>query len=223
MNLQVMSSVAIKGAYLGLVPAFEKRSGNKVQTHWVGMSDIAKRMQAGEVVDVVIGSTALICELVEKGIVEQRTALARSGVGAAVRAGARKPDIGTVEALKRALLEARSIVYSSGPSGVYLAELFERLGLAEKLKDTARQMPPGMLVAEVVARGEAELCFQQLPELRQVSGIDYVGPLPAEVQAITEFSGAVHKKAQAPDAAKAFLAFLSSAENLPFFRQKGFD
>jgi molybdate transport system substrate-binding protein len=218
-----MSSVAIKGAYLELVPAFEKRSGNKVETHWVGMSDIARRMQAGDVVDAVIGSTALIKDLVEKGILEQRTALARSGVGAAVRAGARKPDISTVEALKRALLEARSIVYSSGPSGLYLAELFQRLGLADKLKDTARQMPPGMLVAEVVARGEAQLCFQQLPELRQVSGIDYIGPLPGEVQSITEFSGAVHRKAQAPEAAKAFLAFLASSENMPLLRQKGFD
>ena len=218
-----MSSVAIKGAYLELVPAFEQRSGHKVQTLWVGMSDIPKRLQAGDVVDVVIGSTALIQELVENGVAEQRTALARSGIGAAVRAGARKPDIGSVDALKRALTEARSIVYSSGPSGVYLAGLFARLGLAEQLKDSARQMPPGMLVAEVVARGEAELCFQQLPELRQVSGIDYVGPLPAQVQAITEFSGAVHARAQSREAAKAFLAFLCASENRPLLRQKGFD
>ena len=223
MNLQVMSSVAIKGAYLELAPAFEKRSGHKVQTDWVGMSDIAKRMQAGDVVDVVIGSTALIQDLVDKGIAQQRTALARSGVGAAVRRGARKPDIGSVEALKRALTEARSIVYSSGPSGVYLAGLFQRLGLADQLRHSARQMPPGMLVAEVVARGEAELCFQQLPELRQVSGIDYIGPLPAQVQEVTEFSGAVHAKARSQEAARAFLAFLSSPENWPLLRQKGFD
>ncbi len=223
MNLQVMSSVAIKGAYLELVPAFEKRSGHKVQTEWVGMSDIARRLQAGDGVDVVIGSTALIQDLVEKGIAQQRTALARSGIGAAVRRGARKPDLGSVEALKRALVEARSIVYSSGPSGVYLAGLFHRLGLADQLKDSARQMPPGMLVAEVVARGEAELCFQQLPELRQVSGIDYIGPLPAEVQEVTEFSGGVHARTQSPEVAKAFLAFLSSPENKPLLRQKGFD
>lgn len=223
MNLQVMSSVAVKGAYLELVPAFEKRSGHRVETQWVGMSDIGKRLRAGDVVDVVIGSSALIAELAKEGIVGGKIDFARSGVGAAVRAGAPKPDLGSVEALKRALLGAKSIVYSSGPSGVYLAELFQRLGIADRLKGTARQMPPGMLVAEVVARGEAELCFQQLPELRQVSGIDYAGPLPAEVQSITQFSGAVHAKARAGDAGKALLAFLASAEALPVLRQKGFE
>jgi molybdate transport system substrate-binding protein len=223
MNLQVMSSVAVKGAYLELVPAFEKRSGHRVETQWVGMSDIGKRLRAGDAVDVVIGSSALIAELAKEGIVGGKIDFARSGVGAAVRAGAPKPDLGSVEALKRALLGAKSIVYSSGPSGVYLAELFQRLGIADKLRNTARQMPPGMLVAEVVARGEAELCFQQLPELRQVSGIDYAGPLPAEVQSITQFSGAVHAKARAGDAGKALLAFLASAEALPVLRQKGFE
>ena len=223
MDLQVISSLAIKGAYLDLVPTFEKRSGNKVATQWVGMADIRKRMQAGETVDVVIGSAALIEDLARGGTLAHQVNLAQSGVGAAVRAGAPKPDIGSVESLKRALRAARSIVYSSGPSGVYLAQLFQRLGIAEELKNTARQLPPGVLVAEVVARGEAELCFQQLPELRQVSGIDYVGPLPAEVQSITMFSGALHSKAKQPDAGKALLAFLASNEALPVLRQKGFD
>jgi len=218
-----MSSIAIKGAYLELMPAFEKRSGNKVATQWGGMADIRKRMHAGETVDVVIGSAALIEELARNGTLAHRVNLAQSGVGAAVRAGAPRPDIGSVDALKRALLEAKSIVYSSGPSGVYLAELFQRLGIAEALKATAKQLPPGVLVAEAVARGEAELCFQQLPELRQVSGIDYVGPLPAEVQSITLFSGAVHSKAKQPQAGKALLAFLASNEALSVMRQKGFD
>ena len=223
MDLQVISSLAIKAAYLELLPAFEKRSGNKVATQWVGMADIRKRMQAGLAVDVVIGSAALIEELARAGTLAHQVNLAQSGIGAAVRAGAPKPDIGSVESLKRALRAARSIVYSSGPSGVYLAQLFQRLGIAEELENTARQLPPGVLVAEAVARGEAELCFQQLPELRQVSGIDYVGPLPAEVQSITVFSGAVHAKTKQPEAGKALLAFLASNEALPVMRQKGFD
>lgn len=218
-----MSSVAVKGAYLELVPLFEKRTGNPVQTQWVGMADIRKRMQAGETVDVVIGSAALIEELAGGSMVGTPVILAKSGVGAAVRAGAPKPDIGSVEALKRALTGAKSIVYSSGPSGVYLAGLFQRLGIAEQLKDTAKQLPPGVLVAESVARGEAELCFQQLPELRQVPGIDYVGPLPAEVQSVTVFAGAVHSKARQPAAGKALLEFLAAAETAAVKRKCGFD
>ena len=217
-----MSSVAVKGAYLELVPLFERRTGSPVQTQWVGMADIGKRMQAGEAVDLVIGSAALIGELARAAIVARPVTLAKSGVGAAVRAGAPKPDLGSVEALKRALTRAKSIVYSSGPSGVYLAELFVRLGIAEQLKATARQLPPGVLVAEAVARGEAELCFQQLPELRQVSGIDYVGPLPAEVQSITEFAGAVHAKAPQPAMGKSLLDFLASAETAAVKRRWGF-
>lgn len=218
-----MSSVAVKGAYLELVPLFEQRSGHKVETHWVGMADIRKRMQAGELTDVVIGSAALVKELAGGGILGQAVELAKSGVGAAVRAGAPRPDIGSVDALKRALLAAKSIVYSSGPSGVYLAELFKRLGIAEQLKATAKQLAPGVLVAEAVARGEAELCFQQLPELRQVSGIDYVGPLPAEVQSVTAFAGAVHSRSERPLAGRGLLEFIASPEAAPVLRRSGFD
>jgi molybdate transport system substrate-binding protein len=219
-----MSSLAVKGAYRELVPAFEKRNAQKVMTEWVGMADIRKRILAGEIVDVVIGSAGLVEDLTRIGSLDSRSRVdvAKSGVGAAVRAGAAKPDIGSVEALKRALRAAKSIVYSSGPSGVYLAELFQRLGLADELKSKATQMPPGVLVGEVVARGEAELCFQQLPELRQVSGIDYVGPLPAEVQLMTVFCGAVHSKAPEGKAGSDLLRFLASDEALPVMRKNGF-
>jgi molybdate transport system substrate-binding protein len=224
MELKVIASMAVKGAYLELVPAFEKRTGHKVHTHWVGMADIRKRMQAGDVSDVVIGSAALVDELTRTRVLaEERVDLAKSGIGAAVRAAAPRPEIGSVEALKRALRSAKSIVYSSGPSGVYLVELFKRLGIAEELKSKATQMPPGVLVAEVVARGDAELCFQQLPELRQVPGISYVGPLPPEVQHVTVFSGAVHSKAPQPQAGKALLAFLASPEASAVMRKHGFD
>ena len=171
--MNVWSSVAIKAAYLDLLPGFMRSSKVKVDTQWVGMADIRKRILAGEVTDVVIGSAGLIEDLVASGNFDSRTRVdfARSEVGVAVRSGAPKPDVGSVEALKSALRAARSVVISSGPSGIYLVELFQRLGLAEELKPKAKQAPPGALVGELVARGEFELCFQQVSELRQVRGI----------------------------------------------------
>lgn len=222
-SLRVMSTVAVRAAYLDLVTSFEKQSGQQVETRWVGMADIRSRVEAGEAVDAVIASAALVDTLVKGGHLRARIDLARSQVGAAVRPGATKPDLSSVEGFKRALLEARSIVYSSGPSGVYLAELFQRLGLADALRDKARQLPPGVLVAEEVARGNAELAFQQIPELRQVQGIDYAGPLPRELQVTTVFSGAVHARSAAAQAAQAFLDYLASPERAAVKRQHGFD
>ena len=222
--MKVISSLAVRAAYLELAPAFEKRSGRRLETEWVGMVDIRKRMLAGESADLVIGSAALIDELTAAGKIVRgsRVDLVSSGVGVAVRAGARKPDISSVEALKRALLDAKSIAYSSGPSGVYLAGLFERLGIAQALKGKAYQAPPGVLVGELIARGEYELGFQQVPELRAVgASIDFVGELPSEIQTITVFAGAIPANAKEPEAAKALLEFLTSAEASPVIRKHG--
>jgi molybdate transport system substrate-binding protein len=223
--MKVIASLAIKAAYLELAPAFQRQSKEKVETQWVGIADIRKRMLAGEVADVVIGSAALIEDLVAGGSLDSRTRvdLAKSEVGAAVRSGARKPDIGSVKALKSALRAASSIVYSSGPSGVYLAELFQRLGIAEELASKAKQAPPGVLVGELVARGEFELGFQQVPELRQVRGIDYVGRLPQEVQLSTVFSGAVHSKSSQSKAGTALLRHLASRDAQRVLRKHGLE
>jgi molybdate transport system substrate-binding protein len=223
--IKAMSSLAVKAAYLELQPRFEKDAGEKIETEWIGMVDIRKRVLAGEVVDLVIGAAALVDELIRAGKLAagSRTDLVRSGVTAAVRKGAPKPDISTVEALKRALLDARSILYSAGPSGVYLAELFKRLGVDEKLKATAKQAPPGVFVGELIAKGEAELGFQQLPELLPVKGIDIVGPLPAEVQRMTVFSGGIHARAKSAAAAKQWLAFLKSPANASVLRRHGME
>jgi molybdate transport system substrate-binding protein len=223
--VNVIASLAIKAAYLELVPGYERQSSEKVVTEWVGMADIRKRILGGEVTDLVIGSAALIDDLVNAGNLDSRTrtALAKSGVGAAVRAGARKPVLRTLDDLKAALRNAKSIVYSSGPSGVYLAELFERLGLAKEMKQKARQAPPGVLVGELVAGGKYELCFQQLPELRQVKGIDYAGPLPPEVQLVTVFSGAVHSRARNGKAAGELLHHLASREAQRVLRKHGLE
>lgn len=224
-QVNVVASLAIKAAYLELVPDFERQSRHKLATRWAGMVDIRKRMIAGETADAVIGSAALIEDLARIGHLDSRsrTPLVKSGVGAAVRAGATKPDLRSVEALKAALRSAQSIVYSSGPSGVYLAELFQRLGLAEELKAKAVQAPPGMLVGELVAKGEFALCFQQIPELRQVSGIDYAGPLPPQVQLVTVFSGAVHSRAAQPKAASEWLRYLASRDAEPIFHKHGLE
>jgi len=223
--MKVWSSLAIKAAYLELLPAFERSSKVKVDTQWVGMADTRKRILAGEVTDVVIGSAGLIEDLIASGNFDSRTRvdLAKSEVGAAVRAGARKPDIGSVEALTKALRAAKSIVYSSGPSGVYLAELFQRLGIAEELKSKAKQAPPGVLVGEMVARGDFELCFQQVSELRQVRGIDYVGRLPKEVQLTTVFAGAVHSKSAQSKPGGGLLHHLASRDSQRVLRKHGLE
>lgn len=223
--MNVWASIAIKAAYRELLPAFMRSSKVKVDTYWGGMADIRTRIVAGEVTDVVIGSAGLIEDLIASGNLDSRTRIdiAKSEVGAAVRAGARKPDIGSVESLKGALRAAKSIVYSSGPSGVYLAELFQRLGIAEELKAKAKQAPPGVLVGELVARGEFELCFQQVSELRQVRGIDFVGRLPREVQLSTVFSGAVHSRSAQSKPGGELLRHLASKESHRVLRKHGLE
>ena len=223
--MKVLSSLAIKACYLELAPQFEKTGGHKLVTEWVGMADIRKRMIAGEAADVIIASAALIDELVQAGKIARgsRHDLVKSGVGVAVRKGAPRPDIGSVEAIQRAMRAAKSVVYSSGPSGVYLSGLFQRWGLADELKGKLTQTPPGVLVGELVARGEMELAFQQVPELRQVAGIDYIGPLPPEIQLVTVFSGGIAAMAKEPEPGKALLKFLSSPAAAPVMKKQGFE
>jgi molybdate transport system substrate-binding protein len=223
--MKVLSSLAIKGAYLELVPDFEKTTGHQVTTEWVGMVVIKKRLMAGETADVVIGSAALINELIQAGKLAtgSRHDLVRSGVGVAVRHGAPKPDISSVDAIKRAMHAARSVGYSSGPSGVYLAELFKKWGLDSELKGRLSQSPPGVLVGELLARGELDLAFQQVPELLQVTGIDLVGTLPPEIQLMTVFSGGIHAAAKQPEGGKALLDFLTSPAAARVVRKTGME
>ena len=210
--MRVLSSLAIKEAYLELQPLFEKKSGLSVDTEWLGMVDIMKRVKAGESADMVIASQKALAELKSLGKVAAVVDLAKSGVAVAVKKGAQRPDIGSGEAVKRALRVARSIAYSSGPSGVYLVELFQKWGIAGELKPKSTQTPPGTAVGPLVARGEAEIGFQQMSELLPFSaGIDIVGPLPAEIQVITVFSGGVHVAARQADAARAWLAFIAAS------------
>src|SRR5258706_11018702 len=149
--------------------------------------------------------------------------LAKSGVAVAVRAGAARPDISSGEALKRTLLAAKSIGYSSGPSGVYLAELFKRMGIAGQVQAKITQTPPGTAVGPLVARGEVEIRFHQLSQLLPTQGIDIVGALPADIQLVTMFSAGMHVGAKQPEAAKALVRFLTSPAAAPVIRKKGLD
>jgi molybdate transport system substrate-binding protein len=224
-EVRVMASNAFKEAYLELVPQFEQASKHKVVTRFVGSADIMQRMKAGESTDLVILAANSVDELIGLGKVVpgSRVDLAKSGVGVAVRAGAPRPDISSADALKRTLLAATSIGYSSGPSGAYLAGLFQRMGIADELKPKIRQTPPGVAVGDLVARGEAEIGFQQVSELLPVKGIDFLGPLPPDIQQITVFSAGLHVGANEPDAARALVRFLTSPAAVPAIRRNGME
>jgi molybdate transport system substrate-binding protein len=224
-EIRVMSSSAFREAYLELVPEFEKASGHKVVTRFVGGVDLMKRMKAGESVDLVILAGKSVDELIQLGkvVAGSRVDLAKSGVAVAVRSGAPKPDIGSADALKRALLAAKSIGYSTGASGVHLVRVFERMGIAGELKPKSKQAAPGVPVGSLIARGEVELGFQQLSELLPVAGIDVVGMLPPEAQEFTVFSAGIHVGAMQPSAARALVQFLTAPASVPVKRKNGME
>ena len=179
-----------------------------------GGVDVAKRVQAGEAVDVVVLASNAIDKLMAEGkvLAGSRVDLVRSGVAIAVRAGATKPDLSDEAAVRRAVLAARTLSYSTGPSGVYLEKMFERWGVLEQIRSRIVVPPPGTPVGSLVASGAAELGFQQLSELQNLAGIDVVGPLPPAIQTITVFSGGVASACQQPEAARALLSFMAAAE-----------
>jgi len=221
--MRIIASNAVREPYRELVPVFEKSTGHKVEIDWGGTVDIVKRVGSGEVADIVIIPAARIDDFVAQGRLLSRTDLARSGVGVAVRAGALRPDISSVETLRTALLTAKSIVLSSGPSSIYLPTMFQKMGIAEELKPKIIQIGPGLPVGETLARGEGEIGFTQMSELMSVKGIDYLGPLPAEVQFVTVFSAGVHAAAPVPDAARALLRFLTAPQAAPVLRSHGME
>jgi len=222
-EIKVIASNAVREPYRELVPVFEKSTGHKVTIDWGGTVDIVRRVDSGEVADIVIIPAPRIDDFVRQGRLASRIDVARSGVGVAVRAGAPRPDISSADALRTALLAAKSIVLSSGPSSLYLPTLFQKMGIAEQLKPKIIQIGPGLPVGETVARGEGEIGFTQMSELMSVKGIEYLGPLPADIQMITVFSAGLHVAAPAPDAARALLKFLTAPDAAPVLRSHGME
>jgi molybdate transport system substrate-binding protein len=224
-ELKVLASPGVKEVLLDLVPAFERASGHKVTLAWGGNEDLVKRVRAGEMADLVIMARANIDKLVADGKLVAGSAadIAKSGVGVAVRAGLPKPDLSSADTVKAAVLTAKSVAYSSGPSGHYVAELFMKMGIADQIKDKVKQTPSGVQVGDIMARGEADLGFQQVSELIHVKGIDYVGPLPAEIQVVTVFSAGLHTGAANPAAAKALVDNLMRPEAAAVIRWQGME
>jgi molybdate transport system substrate-binding protein len=231
-ELRVMISAGFYGVYSELGPAFERASGHHlITTRGPSMGDspeaIPARLARGEAADVVILDGGAADRLGERGLVraDSKTEFARSLIGMVVRAGDAKPDIGSVDALRSTLLAAKSIAYSDSGSGAYLSTtLFPKLGIAEAIAGKSRRVrgpPSGEPVAAVVARGEAEIGFQQVAELIHVPGISFVGALPAEVQPVFTFAGVLTSTVQQPEAARALLSFLASPEAGPVISKAG--
>jgi molybdate transport system substrate-binding protein len=216
-EIRVMISGGLSAAYNALVPEFEHATGHKVLTAYgpsmgTTQNAIPVRLERGEPADVLILVGYALGELIKQGKVvpDSRVDLVRSKIGVAVKTGAPKPDISSADALKRALLAAKSVAYSDSASGVYVSsEMFSKLGIAEEMKDKAKKIP-ATPVAEIVARGEAEIGFQQISELKPVAGIDIIGPLPDELQKVTVFSAGIANVSKEPDAGRALIKFLAS-------------
>jgi molybdate transport system substrate-binding protein len=206
--------MAMRNVLAELGDAYEQQSGRPVTIVSVGGVEAARRVNDGEAFDFVVLAADVIEQLAAGGRVDpgSRTDLARSAVAIAVAAGATRPDVSTESAIRDAVLRARSIGYSTGPSGAHLVRLFERWGIADAIASHIVQASPGLPVGTLLARGDVDLGFQQLSELMHLPGIDVIGLLPPEIQVETVFSAAVCTASNCPAAAKALLSFLASPE-----------
>ena len=225
-EVKVFTSVALKSVLDEIAPAYEKASGNKLTITYGLAAEMKKRVLAGETADVIMLTRAMMEDLQKQGkLAGALVNVAGTPVAVAARAGAPKPDIGTVEAFKKALLATKSIVYADpakgGLSGIVFAHALDRLGIAEQMK-AKTILVPGAQAAELVAKGEAELGVGQASEIVPVAGAQLVGPLPGELGSLTQFTAAVGAGSGSPDAAKLLIELLTAPQSAPRFQAKGF-
>jgi molybdate transport system substrate-binding protein len=224
-EIKVLASTGVSSVLKNLIPAFERASGHKVAITYDTSNIVMGRIKGGESGDLVILTAPAIDDLARQGkvVAGSRTDLARSGIGMAIRTGAPRPDISSAEGLKRTLLAARSVTYTAtGASGIYFAGVAEKLGIGAEVKAKART-PPGGHVAELVARGEAELGVQMISELRGVPGAEYLGPLPGDLQMFTVFSTGLFAGAREEEAARALVRFLTTPDAARVYQAGGME
>jgi molybdate transport system substrate-binding protein len=223
--MEVLCTNGVKSVMLDLIPAFERERGVKIAVSWGSTQALLKDLQSGARGDLAVLTDEAIDALMEHGKVNagSRVDLARSGIGVAVRKGAKRPDIASPEALKRALLAAKAVAHSkTGLSGIYFPTVLARLGIADEMKGKIVIPDAGTPVGELVAKGDAELGIQQISELLPVAGVEIVGPLPQPLQKITTFSGGVLTVAKEPSLATALLKFVA-AQSPPLLKEKGLE
>jgi len=224
--IRIISSMATRQVLADLIALYQRaRPDTVIELESVGGVDAAKRVQAGEEFDIVALASNAVDQLSADGkvVAGSKVDVVRSGVALAVRSGAPHPDIASEAAVKQAVLAARTLGYSTGPSGVQLARLFERWGIAEQIKGRIVTAPPGVPVGSLVALGEVELGFQQLSELMGLEGIDVLGPLPAEIQIITTFSAGLATASTQPEPVRALLAFWVSPQTAETKQRNGME
>jgi molybdate transport system substrate-binding protein len=224
-EVTVIASTAMREVMEELVPMFERASGHKVAISFLSGAVLPVKMKEGAQADVVVTTPATIDDLVAAGkvVANTRVDFVRSGAGVAVRAGAPKPDVSTPEAFKNALLAAKSVGYSQGPSGVHFMSVLTKLGIADQIKAKGVVPPLGSRVGALIAKGEAEIGVQQITELLQIPGIDFVGPLPKELQANIVYATATPMSAKEKAAAAELVKFLSSEPALPVIKKVGLE
>jgi molybdate transport system substrate-binding protein len=213
-DIRVVAPNAVKESVMEIALRFAKQTGHKVEFTWGGSEAISKRIADGEEFDIVVTTSQAIDRMAsaEKVAAESKTDFSRSAVAAAVRADIPRPNISTVDDVRQALLCAESIAISSGASGRYFEQLFERLGIAQQIKHKIRQPPSGAQIGDLLASGGAQLGFQQVSELLHAKGIVYLGPLPAEIQNYTVWSAGLHKSSRSPEFARALILALVATE-----------
>lgn len=208
--IRTLVSPAVRAAWQELAPQFEQSSGHRLDTEWAGIAAIKKRISEGEVFDLVVGSSDSIDFLITEKKLKSKTHVAKAEAGVGMKPGARRPDISSVQTLQRELRAAKKVGYSTGPSGVYLAELFKKWGMEAELAPKLLLAPSGVMVGTYVASGEVEFGFQQKSELLQVPGVEYVGPLPRDIALTTFFTAGLPLAGANENAVLSWLKFFKS-------------